>query len=83
MRWPREQVEAGFEEKLPIRAIEASCFPWERRSSWENCANDECIRLLSIGHFSRTELVRSFVRAGESPLPTVYEVRMYEEKAEP
>ena len=82
MRWLREQVEAGFEEKLPIRAIEASCFPWERRSSWENCANDECIRLLSIGHFSRTELVRSFVRAGESPLPTVYEVRMYEEKAE-
>ena len=83
MRWLREQVEAGFEEKLPIRAIEASCFPWERRSSWENCANDECIRLLSIGHFSRTELVRSFVRAGDGPLPTVYEVRMYEEKAEP
>jgi hydroxyacylglutathione hydrolase len=79
MRWLREQVEAGFEEKLPIRAIEASCFPWERRSSWENCANDECIRLLSIGHFSRTELVRSFVRTGDGPLPTVYEVRLYEE----
>ncbi len=79
MRWLREQVEAGFEEKLPIRAIEATCFPWERRSSWENCANDECIRLLSIGHFSRTELVRSFVRTGDGALPIVYEVRMYEE----
>jgi glyoxylase-like metal-dependent hydrolase (beta-lactamase superfamily II) len=77
MRWLREQIEAGIEEKLPIRAIEASCFPWGKRSSWETCANDECIRLMSLGHFSRTELVRSFVRPGTDSLPTVYEVRMY------
>jgi hydroxyacylglutathione hydrolase len=44
LRWVREQVQAGFEEKLPIRAIEATCFPWGRRSSWETCANDECIQ---------------------------------------
>jgi glyoxylase-like metal-dependent hydrolase (beta-lactamase superfamily II)/predicted DCC family thiol-disulfide oxidoreductase YuxK len=76
MRWLREQIEAGFRERLPVRVIEASCFPWGRRTSWESCATDECIRLLSLGHFSRTELVRSFVRADSDPLPTVYEVRL-------
>jgi predicted DCC family thiol-disulfide oxidoreductase YuxK len=35
-----------------------------------------CIRLLSLGHFSRTELIRSFVRKDDNELPTVYEVRM-------
>ena len=76
MRWLREQIEAGFQEGLPVRVIEASCFPWRRRTSWESCATDECIRLLSLGHFSRTELVRSFVRTDGDQLPTVYEVRM-------
>lgn len=76
LRWLREQVEVGFQEQLPLRVIEASCFPWGRRTSWESCATDECIRLLSLGHFSRTELVRSFVRTGTSPLPTVYELRV-------
>src|SRR5437764_1111802 len=76
MRWLREQIDAGFLERLPMRVIEASCFPWGRRTSWETCATDECIRLLSLGHFSRTELVRSFVRNDSNPLPTVYEVRM-------
>jgi glyoxylase-like metal-dependent hydrolase (beta-lactamase superfamily II) len=77
LRWLREQIDAGFQEQLPIRAIEASCFPWGRRTSWESCATDECIRLLSLGHFSRTELVRSFVRTGNDAVPVVYEVRMH------
>jgi len=77
LRWLHEQIEAGFEENLPIRAIEVSCFPWGKHLSWETCAKDECIRLLSLGHFSRTELVRSFVRPNSNVLPTVYEVRMY------
>lgn len=77
MRWLREQIDAGIAEQLPIRAIEATCFPWGKRTSWETCANDECIRLLSRGHFSRTELVRSFVRPNDGALPTVYEVRIY------
>ena len=76
LRWLREQIEAGFQEQLPVRVIEASCFPWGRRTSWESCATDECIRLLSLGHFSRTELVRSFVRTNAERLPTVYEVRL-------
>jgi glyoxylase-like metal-dependent hydrolase (beta-lactamase superfamily II)/predicted DCC family thiol-disulfide oxidoreductase YuxK len=76
MRWLREQIETGFEERLPARVIEATCFPWGRRASWESCATDECIRLLSLGHFSRSELVRSFVRTGSDILPTVYEVRL-------
>jgi len=76
LRWLRQQIEAGLREQLPVRVIEASCFPWGRRTSWESCATDECIRLLSLGHFSRTELVRSFVRTNSEPLPTVYEVRI-------
>jgi glyoxylase-like metal-dependent hydrolase (beta-lactamase superfamily II)/predicted DCC family thiol-disulfide oxidoreductase YuxK len=76
LRWLRDQIEAGFHEQLPIRVIEATCFPWGKRTSWETCATDECIRLLSLGHFSRTELVRSFVRKGENVLPIVYEVRL-------
>jgi glyoxylase-like metal-dependent hydrolase (beta-lactamase superfamily II) len=76
LRWLREQIEAGFQEQLPVRVIEASCFPWGSRTSWESCATDECIRLLSLGHFSRTELVRSFVRTDGDKLPTVYEVRI-------
>ena len=76
LRWLREQIEAGFQEGLPVRVIEASCFPWGKRTSWESCATDECIRLLSLGHFSRTELVRSFVRTNGDQLPTVYEIRM-------
>jgi hydroxyacylglutathione hydrolase len=76
LRWLREQIDAGFQEGLPVRVIEASCFPWGRRTSWESCATDECIRLLSLGHFSRTELVRSFVRTDGDQLPTVYEVRI-------
>ena len=47
-----------------------------RRTSWESCATDECIRLLSLGHFSRTELVRSFVRTNDDQFPTVYEIRL-------
>jgi glyoxylase-like metal-dependent hydrolase (beta-lactamase superfamily II)/predicted DCC family thiol-disulfide oxidoreductase YuxK len=77
MRWLRQQIQAGIEEGLPIHIIEASCFPWSRKPAWENFASDEMIRLLSMGHFSRTELVRSFVRKPADVLPTVYEVRFY------
>lgn len=76
MRWLCEQIETGFREQLSLRVIEASCFPWGRRLSWESCATDECIRLLSLGHFSRTELIRSFVRTNADALPTVYEARL-------
>jgi glyoxylase-like metal-dependent hydrolase (beta-lactamase superfamily II)/predicted DCC family thiol-disulfide oxidoreductase YuxK len=76
LRWLRKQIEAGFQEQLPVRVVEASCFPWGNRSSWEACATDECIRLLSLGHFSRSELVRSFVRTDAQSLPTVYEIRL-------
>src|SRR5262249_26302267 len=76
LRWLQEQIESGLEEQLSVRVIEATCFPWGRRTSWETCATDECIRLLTLGHFSRTELVRSFLRTSADPLATVYEVRM-------
>jgi glyoxylase-like metal-dependent hydrolase (beta-lactamase superfamily II) len=78
LRWVREQVESGFREGMPVGAIEATCFPWGKRRAWETFANDELIRALTLGHFSRTELVRSFVRSRESVLPVVYEVRFHE-----
>jgi hydroxyacylglutathione hydrolase len=77
--WLREQIESGLREGLPLRAVEVSCFPWGRAFAWEQFATDELARLLSVGHWSRTELVRSFVRrsAADSILPTVYEARFW------
>ncbi len=79
LRWLREQIEAGIREGLPPRAVEATCFPWARGRAWEAFSKDELIRLLSLGHFSRSELVRSFVRKGSSRevFPTVYQARLY------
>ena len=77
--WLREQIESGLREGLPLEAVEVSCFPWGRSFAWEQFASDEMARLLSAGHWSRTELVRSFVRrpSDESILPTVYEARFW------
>lgn len=77
--WLREQIESGLREGLPLRAVEVSCFPWGRSFAWEQFANDEMMRLLSAGHWSRTELIRSFVRlpSDESILPTVYQARFW------
>ena len=61
-----------------MRATEASRFPAFRgghRTSWESCAADEWIRVLSLGHFP-TELVRDFVRMIGDELPTAYDVRV-------
>ena len=79
LKWLRSQVEAGFSEGLPIYAIEATCFPWGRSHAWEGFINDHLMRLFSLGHWSRTELVRSFVRPEESAtiLPLVYQARLF------
>jgi glyoxylase-like metal-dependent hydrolase (beta-lactamase superfamily II)/predicted DCC family thiol-disulfide oxidoreductase YuxK len=79
LRWLREQIEAGRREGLPLRAVEATCFPWNRRNAWESFLNDEMMRFMSLGHWSRTELVRSFVRGAASAgvFPTVYEARFH------
>ncbi len=79
MRWLSDRIDEGIAEGLSVRAVEASCFPWTRQSAWENFANDEMIRLLSMGHFSRTELIRSFVRKPNERIPTVFEARLYGE----
>lgn len=77
--WLREQIESGLREGLPLRAVGVSCFPWGRSFAWERFASDEMARLLSAGHWSRTELIRSFVRlpSDESVLPTVYQARFW------
>jgi len=78
LRWLREQIEVGLSEGLPICAVEATCFPWGRRHAWETFVNDQLMRLFSLGHWSRTELVRSFVRSpqDDSVLPLVYQARI-------
>lgn len=77
LEWLREQIVSGVAEGLPPRAIEATLFPWNRRWSWENLFNDELARVLSGGEFSRSELVRSFLRRPEDVDPLVYEARGY------
>lgn len=79
LRWLRQQIEAGAREGLAATVVEATCFPWNRRHNWESFSKNEMIRLLSLGHFSRSELVRSFVR-NDTPgevFPTLYETRFH------
>lgn len=79
LRWLREQIESGKREGLDPSAVEATCFPWGRGRAWESFSKNELVRILSLGHFSRSELVRSFVR-GASPgevFPTVYQARLH------
>jgi glyoxylase-like metal-dependent hydrolase (beta-lactamase superfamily II) len=84
LRWQREQIETGLQEGLPLRAVEATCFPWGLPWAWEAFWNDQMVKLLSLGHFSRTEQVRSFVRdpQGGDVLPAVYSARLYTGKPE-
>ena len=76
LRWVREQVEAGLQEGLEVRAVEASCFPWGMAWSWENVVADETARLMTGGEFSRSELVRSFRRQETSALPDVLNLKL-------
>jgi glyoxylase-like metal-dependent hydrolase (beta-lactamase superfamily II) len=77
--WLQDQIEAGSAEGLTLSAIEVTCFPWGRRFSWESFWNDELTRLFSHGHWSRTEMIRSFARPAGSRavLPLVYEARIH------
>jgi hypothetical protein len=79
LKWIRSQIEAGFHEGLPIYAVEATCFPWGRSHAWEGFINDNLMRIFSLGHWSRTELIRSFVRPENSDevLPLVYQARIF------
>ncbi len=80
LRWLREQIESGRREGLTPAAVEATCFPWGTGRAWESFSKNELIRFLSLGHFSRSELVRSFVRTpsqGEMR-PTVFQARIYQ-----
>jgi glyoxylase-like metal-dependent hydrolase (beta-lactamase superfamily II)/predicted DCC family thiol-disulfide oxidoreductase YuxK len=77
LRWLREQIDSGKREGLTPAAVEATCFPWGRGRAWESFSRNELIRLLSLGHFSRSELVRSFVRTGSQVFPVVYQARLH------
>jgi glyoxylase-like metal-dependent hydrolase (beta-lactamase superfamily II)/predicted DCC family thiol-disulfide oxidoreductase YuxK len=84
LKWLREQIETGIGEGLSNHVIEATCFPWGRRQAWETFINDQMMRLFSLGHWSRAELVRSFVRSPESKaiMPLVYEARIRRSSAD-
>lgn len=73
LEWLRGQVLSGLSDGMPIKAIEATLFPWNQPWSWENVFNDEMARALSAGEFSRTELVRTFTRRPEDIDPVVYQ----------
>jgi hydroxyacylglutathione hydrolase len=79
LRWLCEQIEAGERDGLAPCALEATCFPWGSGRAWESFSRNELIRVLSLGHFSRSELVRSFVRTESSGqiLPTIYQARLH------
>ena len=73
LEWLRTQVLAGLSDGMPLQAIEATLFPWNQPWSWENVFNDELARSLSAGEFSRTELVRTFIRRPGDVDPVVYQ----------
>lgn len=77
LRWLREQIDSGKREGLTPAAVEATCFPWGRGRAWESFSRNELIRLLSLGHFSRSGLVRSFVRTGSQVFPMVYAATLH------
>ena len=85
LHWLREQIETGMQEGLTPLAVEATCFPWGRGRAWESLSKDEMIRILSLGHFSRTELVRSFVRQGSvrDIFPMMYQAHLHMEPKRP
>ncbi|MGQ0574108.1 MAG: DCC1-like thiol-disulfide oxidoreductase family protein [Pseudonocardia sp.] len=75
LRWLAERIELARDDGAGVRATVATCFPWGRRASWERFAVDGLARFTTLGHFSRTELVRSFHRVPGQVLPTVLEAR--------
>jgi hypothetical protein len=83
-RWLLAQIESGFGEGLTASAVVATCFPLGRRFAWENFLNDRLSQWFSGGHWSRAELVRSFVRPAGSMevLPDVYEARVFTPREE-
>ena len=84
LRWLREQIDTGKREGLTPAAVEATCFPWGSGPAWESFSKNELIRFLSLGHFSRSELVRSFVRpqSQDEIRPLVYQARIYRQAGE-
>lgn len=75
LRWVAERIALARQDRMSLSQVVATCFPWGRRASWERFAHDQLTRLVTLGHFSRQELIRSFHRTPEQILPTVLETR--------
>lgn len=83
LRWLQEQVRTGMEDGIPVRAIEASCFPWVKATAWERFASDEIIRMLTSGDFCRTQVVQSFNRDSSlgEPWPQMNKLQFISKKS--
>jgi len=75
--WLDKRIAEARADGRSENATVAACFPWGRRWSWERFATDEIARVTTLGEFSRHQLVRSFHRASEEVLPTVFEARLH------
>lgn len=75
LRWLRDRVARGRADEMSDAAVEATCFPWGPRWSWERKGTDELARLLTGGRFSRTQVVRSFRHVPGELFPDRREVR--------
>jgi glyoxylase-like metal-dependent hydrolase (beta-lactamase superfamily II)/predicted DCC family thiol-disulfide oxidoreductase YuxK len=74
--WLDTRIAEAAADGRPDNSAVAACFPWGRRWSWERLAADEIARVTTIGEFSRHQLIRSFHRAPQDVLPTVFEARL-------
>jgi glyoxylase-like metal-dependent hydrolase (beta-lactamase superfamily II)/predicted DCC family thiol-disulfide oxidoreductase YuxK len=75
LTWLDARIAEARADGRTDNAAVAACFPWGRRWSWERLAADEIARIVTIGEFSRHQLIRSFHRTPEEVLPTLFEAR--------
>jgi glyoxylase-like metal-dependent hydrolase (beta-lactamase superfamily II)/predicted DCC family thiol-disulfide oxidoreductase YuxK len=76
LTWLDTRIAEARADGRTNNAAVAACFPWGRRWSWERLAADEIARIATIGEFSRHQLIRSFHRAPDELLPTLFEARI-------
>lgn len=77
LRWVDGRVAEAERDGARSRAAVAYAFPWGRRWGWERAGADGLIRAATGGHFSRSELIRSFRRDDDrAVLPEVRELTL-------
>jgi len=80
LTWLEKRIAEARADGRSDNAAVAACFPWGRRWSWERLAADEIARIVTLGEFSRRQLVRSFHRVPEEVLRMVFEARLHRQR---